>query len=102
MIAEINDTPVGLVVFSETNRNFNLFPKPGMYIHDIYVLPGYRKRGIASSIISKLKEISKERDYCRIDWVVLKDNNLGKEFFASVNSSLHVDYVENMRIYIDS
>lgn len=65
------------------------------------VLPEYRKRGIALSIISKLKEISKERDYCRIDWVVLKDNNLWKKFFASVNSSLHVDYVENMKTYID-
>lgn len=38
VIGYLGATPVSITMFSLTNRNFNLFAKPGMYIHDIYVL----------------------------------------------------------------
>jgi ribosomal protein S18 acetylase RimI-like enzyme len=100
IIAEITNALVGLVVFSETNRNFTLFDRPGMYVHDLYVLPSYRSKGVASYLGKKLKKIATERNYGRIDWVVLNDNKLGQDFFGRVPNAIKVDYIQYMRINI--
>jgi GNAT superfamily N-acetyltransferase len=100
ILAEINQIRAGLVVLSETNRNFTLFKKPGMYVHDIYVLPEYRGKGIGKYLGNAIKQLAKERDYGRVDWVVLSDNRLGHEFFSRLPDATKVDYIQCMRINI--
>lgn len=100
IIAELDHTPVGLVVFSETNRNFTLFQKPGMYVHDIYVLPSHRGNGVATYLGKELQKIANERNYGRIDWVVLNDNDLGKAFFSKLPDATKIDYIQCMRLDI--
>lgn len=100
IIAEISTIPVGLVLFSETNRNFTLFKKSGLYVHDIYVLPSYRGQGIASALGETLLACAKTRDYGRIDWVVLNDNALGQAFFASMPEKGTVNYINETVSYV--
>ncbi len=98
LIAEIQQTKVGLVTFSETNRNFTLFKKPGIYVHDLYVLPFYRNQKVATHLGNELKNIAKQRGYGRIDGVVLKSNQLGQQVFANIPEVLPVDYIQYMRV----
>lgn len=98
LIAGMNQTKVGLVTFSETNRNFTLFKKPGIYVHDLYVLPLYRNQKVATHLVNELKNIAKQRDYGRIDGVVLKSNLLGQQVFANMPGVLPVGYIQYMRV----
>ena len=98
IIAEINDTPIGLAVFSETNRHFMLFKKSGLYLHDLYILPEYRKQGIATQLIDELRKIAQQRNYGRIDWIVLNDNHLGHQFYSQIKDAVKLDYFQCMRI----
>src|SRR5260370_14128482 len=48
LIAEIDGKQAAIALFSITRRHFDIFPKPGLYLHDIYILPNFRRRGLAS------------------------------------------------------
>ena len=98
LIGEVKNVPTGFALFSMTNRNFPLFDGPGLYLHDLYVKEQYRRMGVATELVSKLKKLAKERSCTRIDWVLLTNNKLGKIFYASIDSAQPVDYVQYMRI----
>ncbi len=91
----------GLAVFSVTHRNFMLFNKSGLYLHDIYILPKYRRQGIATKLIDKLKETAKERNLGRIDFMVLKNNAAGNQLYDALPDVNEVDYIKYMRIKVD-
>ena len=98
LISEVEHTPVGFALFSMTNRNFLLFNGPGLYLHDLYVNKQYRRMRIATMLIKRLEELAKERSCTRIDWVLLTNNKLGQNFYASMESAKPVDYIQYMRI----
>lgn len=98
LIAEIGLNAIGLVLFSKTNRNFTIFSKPGMYVHDMYILPEYRKIGVASFLAESLRTIAMQNGYGRIDWVVLNDNDVGNDFFNSIPDAIRLNYIQCMRI----
>ncbi len=102
LISEVEHTPAGFALFSMTNRNFPLFNGPGLYLHDLYVNKQYRRMGIATGLIKKLKELAKERACSRIDWVLLTNNTLGQNFYTSIESAKPVDYIKYMRISCDA
>ncbi|KTD18535.1 N-acetyltransferase ats1 [Legionella lansingensis] len=98
LISEIENIPTGFALFSMTNRNFPLFDGPGLYLHDLYVKRQYRRMGIGTKLVNQLKKIAKDRSCTRIDWVLLKNNTLGKDFYASIDAAKPVGYIEYMRI----
>lgn len=101
MIAYQDTIPVGLVMFSVTHRNFNLFEKSGIYVHDLYVVPSFRHHGIATNLLSYLRKLAKERNLGRIDLVVFKDNLPAIKFYQTLHDMQEVDYIKYMRIKID-
>ncbi|KAL1922071.1 uncharacterized protein VTP21DRAFT_10713 [Calcarisporiella thermophila] len=60
--------------------------KPGLYIEDIYVRPEYRGRGIGKLYFRELARIAKEKEYERIDWVVLNWNEPSIKFYESLGA----------------
>ncbi|HYF98411.1 MAG TPA: GNAT family N-acetyltransferase [Coxiellaceae bacterium] len=102
LLAELDGKLVGFCLFSLTNRNFDLFNAPGIYIHEIYTVPAYRHQGVARDLIKRMKAIAKERGCGRIDWVVLKDNQPAMEFYKKVSGAVPVDYIDYMRIKIEA
>ncbi|HLD17328.1 MAG TPA: GNAT family N-acetyltransferase [Coxiellaceae bacterium] len=100
LLAEQDNEVVGLCMFSETNRNFTLFEKPGIFIHDIYVVPTARRQNVATTLFKEIQKIAKERDYGRIDWVVLKMNTGAKNFYKTwvKEGAGEVDYIHYMRM----
>ena len=97
-IAYDKETPVGFVILSLTHRNFTLFAKPGLYIHDIYVTPEARHRGVGRKLIHFVKKTAQERNLGRIDFLVLKENSAGIEFYKSMPEIKEVEYIQYMRI----
>jgi ribosomal protein S18 acetylase RimI-like enzyme len=90
----------GLVLFSTTNRNFDLFASPGIYLHDVYVTQPYRRQGVGTQLMQKMKEIAQARKYSRVDWLVLKDNQQGCDFYQKVAEAQEVNSINYWRIKI--
>lgn len=97
LLAEKAGVPLGLCLFSKTQRNFNLFPAPGIYIHDIYVCPEARRQKIGTALTAKMKDIAKQRGCHRVDWVILKQNQPALAFWQAVGVGEEVDYIKTMR-----
>ena len=100
LCATDNDKILGFVLYSETNRNFDLFDGPGLYVHDIFVYPEFRRQGIGRKLMDQIIEESKGRNYSRIDWVQFKKNTIGDHFFKAVQGTQGVDYIDYKRIVL--
>lgn len=98
LITIVDQKLAGLALFSITQRNFELFSKPGLYLHEIYIEPTFRRQGLATGIKNELKTIALKRGLGRIDFVVLKKNALGLGLWASAKDAREVDYMKYMRI----
>lgn len=90
----------GFILFSKTDRNFDLFRAPGIYIHDIFVYPQFRRQGIGRRLVDEVVKEAEERRYCRIDWVQFKHNEIGDSFFKSIPGTQDVDYINYKRIVL--
>lgn len=59
LLAIKNNTPIGLALFS-INREFKIFKKPSICLHEIYVIPDYREHGVAAKMRDELFSIIKK------------------------------------------
>jgi GNAT superfamily N-acetyltransferase len=90
LIAELDAEPVGFVVFF---HNFSTFVgKPGLYLEDLYVLPGHRGKGIGAALFKKCIQIARERDCGRMEWSALQWNP-ARKFYESFGAQLLDDWV---------
>lgn len=100
ILAHHGNQSVGFILFSITQRNFNLFNGPGIYIHCIYVQPSFRRIKIGTQLLEHVKKIAKERQCCRIDGVVLKQNQGAIDFCKTIHEAKEVDYIHYMRMEV--
>lgn len=79
LMARVAGAVAGFALFFP---NFSTWlSKPGMYLEDLFVRPEFRNRGIAKSLLTRLAQICKQRDYCRFEWSCLEWNELAKGFY---------------------
>jgi ribosomal protein S18 acetylase RimI-like enzyme len=81
VIAFAEDEPVGLAICIEGFSTFAC--KPLLNIHDIYVKPNYRGRGIAKQMLQKVEAIALRRGCCKLTLEVLEKNEVGKGLYDS-------------------
>jgi GNAT superfamily N-acetyltransferase len=98
LLALMDDKLAGLALFSPTNRSFDLFDRPGLYIHSLYVSKPFRRQGIGRELIDKIKEAARMKNYGRIDWIKLKSNSVGSQFYQAIDEAMVLDYIDYMRI----
>jgi GNAT superfamily N-acetyltransferase len=79
-LAEISGKPVGFALFFQTFSTF--VGRPGIYLEDLFVLPEYRRRGIAMALFHELFRIARERDCGRLEWSVLDWNEPAIKFYT--------------------
>jgi ribosomal protein S18 acetylase RimI-like enzyme len=65
----------------------------GIYLEDLFVQEAYRKKGIARSLMQFLAKTAKEEDCGRIDWSVLKWNQLAIDFYKRLGASEMSEWV---------
>jgi GNAT superfamily N-acetyltransferase len=65
----------------------------GIYLEDLFVQEVHRKKGIALSLMQFLAQTAKEEDCGRIDWSVLKWNQLAIDFYKRLGASEMSEWV---------
>lgn len=80
LLAYVDGKPAGLTNCFEGFSTFQC--KPLLNIHDIAVLPEYRRRGIASRLLEEVEAIARERGCCKLTLEVLEGNKAAQAAYA--------------------
>jgi GNAT superfamily N-acetyltransferase len=84
LIAEIDDTPVGVAVWF---YNFSTFAgQPGIYIEDVFVEPAHRGKGIGQAIFRHLARRAVAEGCARLEWAVLDWNEPAIRFYRALGA----------------
>ena len=78
-VAHDGDQPVGLAVcFS----GFSTFAgRPLINVHDLIVLPDYRRQGIARALLKHVETVARQSDCCKLTLEVRHDNATAKSLY---------------------
>jgi len=84
LIGEVDGVPQGFALFF---TNFSTFVcKPGLYLEDLFVRPQARSVGLGKALLSHLGKIAVERNYGRVEWVVLDWNTPAIDFYKNLGA----------------
>lgn len=67
-----DNKPVGIINAFMNLSTFNI--RPYIYIHDVFIMPEYRGRGLSKKLISKMIQIAKDNNCCKLALEVRHDN----------------------------
>ena len=83
-IAEWDGAFAGLMVWFHAYATFRAIPT--FFLEDIYVLPEFRRRGIAKQFLRHLAQEAVREGAGRIDWAVLDWNLRAIAFYESIGA----------------
>ena len=84
VLAFWDDEPAGYALFF---RNFSTFlVRPGIYLEDVFVRPTMRGKGIGLALLKYVARYAVERDYLRVEWSVLRWNELAIDFYDRIGA----------------
>lgn len=79
VLCYIDGKPAGLVNCFEGFSTFKC--KPIINVHDVVVLAEFRGQGLSQRMLSKIEEIAKERDCCKLTLEVLEGNKAAQQAY---------------------
>ncbi len=89
-IAWDGDEAIGYAIYF---HNFSTFlARRGMYLEDLYVVPGARRRGIGRALIAHVASIAVARGCRRFEWAVLDWNQHAIDFYRSLGAEMMADW----------
>ena len=92
LLAELDGQAVGYAVFFETYSTF--LARPTLYLEDLFVLPGFRQRGVGDSLFRYCAAEAVRRGCGRMEWQVLAWNDLALGFYQHLGATpLHTDWL---------
>ncbi|MCS5711496.1 GNAT family N-acetyltransferase [Candidatus Berkiella aquae] len=101
IIAQINQEPIGLIIFSKIYNHFTLFTNPGIYVHDIFVVSNYRLNGVARRLANYLISFATEHQYSRIEGSIPIDEKAEKFFEFTFGKKLKkIDNANYVRLML--
>ena len=86
IIAECENAPAGFALYFPNYSTW--MSRRGIYLEDLYVLPEFRRRGVARALMAQLASIAVELGGGRINWLVLRENAKAVEFYRSLHAEL--------------
>ncbi|MCX6588465.1 MAG: GNAT family N-acetyltransferase [Acidobacteria bacterium] len=84
LIAEDETGPVGFALFFHNYSTF--LAQPGIYLEDLFVVPGARGKGHGRALLRALARLAVERGCGRLDWSVLDWNAPAIGFYRSLGA----------------
>ncbi|MCP4351283.1 MAG: GNAT family N-acetyltransferase [Desulfobacterales bacterium] len=81
VIAFADNVPAGLAISIEGFSTFSC--RPLLNIHDLFVSPSFRGKGISKMILKKLEEIASRIGCCKLTLEVLENNEVGINLYKS-------------------
>jgi GNAT superfamily N-acetyltransferase len=86
IVAQWEQKTVGFALFFTNYSTF--LTKPGIYLEDLFVLPEYRRRGIAKAMLIYIAKLACDRGAGRLEWSVLDWNDPALDFYKSIGASI--------------
>ena len=80
VLAFVNDLPSGLVICIEGFSTFSC--KPLLNIHDVVVTRQQRGNGLFGRMLTKVEEITRRQECCKLTLEVLEGNHAAKAVYA--------------------
>ena len=90
LVAEQEGTVVGYALFFSTYSTFRT--QPGLYLEDVFVLPDFRRQGIATALIGQVAAIAVERNCARFEWAVLDWNQRAIAVYEKLGAKILPDW----------
>ena len=90
VLAEMDGQAAGYALFFYNYSTF--LTQPGLYLEDLFVLPEYRRRGIATALLSHLVERAIAEDCGRLEWSVLDWNASAITFYKKMGAEVLPDW----------
>ncbi len=90
LVAREEDEIAGFALFYPTFSTF--LARRGLWLEDLFVLPGYRGRGIGKALLVALAGIARARQCGRFEWNVLAWNTPAIGFYQSLGATLMEDW----------
>ncbi len=84
IIAYSGDEPVGFALFFHNYSTW--LANRGLYLEDLFVRPSARKLGAGYALLQALARIAVERKCGRMEWSVLKWNQLAISFYDRIGA----------------
>jgi len=82
LLAEIENEPVGLVVYFYEYSTWN--GVPGVYIQDLYVSSVFRASGVGRRLLQAVAKIASEHEAAYMRLSVYADNETAAEFYGKL------------------
>ena len=90
VLAECDGEPAGFALFFYNYSTF--LTQPGIYLEDLFVLPDYRRRGIATALLTYLRESAIAENCGRLEWSVLDWNASAITFYQGIGAEVLPDW----------
>ena len=84
IFAYLEDEPVGFALFFHNYSTF--LAQRGLYLEDLFVIPEARGKRVGYALLSALAQIAIERNCGRLEWAVLKWNQLAIDFYLQLGA----------------
>jgi ribosomal protein S18 acetylase RimI-like enzyme len=89
LMAFDDNESIGYALFYESFASFR--GQRGLYLEDLYVEPEYRGRKIGEAFLVKLAQIARQRNFVRIDFLVLDWNKSAIKFYKKLGAEMNAD-----------
>lgn len=86
LFAVVDKKEVGMALYTAGFAGY--LGKQNLFLDTLYVAEKYRREGVGQAIFKKLAEIAKERGYGRIEWICLKENQPGMNFYQKQRANM--------------
>lgn len=80
----------GFALFFHTYSTF--LGRPSLWLEDLFVTPGHRRRGIGRALLGALAALATERNCGRFEWAVLDWNEPAIRFYESLGATVLPDW----------
>lgn len=84
LVLELENELIGYAIYFYTFSSF--LGRGGMWLEDLYIRPKYRKMGFGKAVFKHLGEICEKEGLKRLEWVCLRENELGINFYSRLKA----------------
>jgi len=84
VLADCDGKAAGFALFFHNYSTF--LARPGIYLEDLFVDPGFRQRGVGRALLSFLAQLTLQRGCARLEWSVLNWNRLAIDFYLQLGA----------------